>query len=215
MYDETYLEPLSNDEIIKYFKEYRNGNREAGDIIAMHNFKLVNYVVNTHFELDLINKDDLYSVGRIGLVKAINTYDLDKNVNFSTYATKCIKIELMNYYRRRKPITISIEDLLFKDESVEESSIFTIEDNFTSNFINKEYVQYLLNTLTNEERDIIEMHFGFGSYNKPIGQIEIAKKYNVSRQSMSKKINNILEDLKHCSENEEYAKIRKLRKNNS
>lgn len=58
----------------------------ARNVIAEHNFKLSKYVVNLYYKKDLIEKDDLYSIANIGLLKAIDNYDLNKGVKFSTYA---------------------------------------------------------------------------------------------------------------------------------
>lgn len=216
MEEKNHQNYLSDEETTYYFEKFKNGDREAGNIIAENYFRLVDYIVISHYDIKSIEKDDLYSVGRIGLVKAMNSYNLDKNVKFSTYLVKCVQIELIHYYRKKKISPISIEELYYQKEDGNRVSIYEIKSldtDFVEDFVTRDYVDYLLDTLDDKERDAIEMYFGLGEYKQPLSQTDIANKYGVTKQRISILIINTLKDLKHCATSKEYANARKLRKN--
>ena len=211
-------EKLSDEEFEYYFNLYKNGDINARNVIAEHNFKLSKYVVNLYYKKDLIEKDDLYSIANIGLLKAIDNYDLNKGVKFSTYACNYILYEIKHYYRKKQISAISLEDISYINDDGEKILIddksLQVSDSFTEEFTDKEYVNYLLNTLSYVDRDIIEMYYGLGDYNKTYNQNEIAKKYCVSKQRISKRIIDSLKDLKHAAESPEFRNQKILKREN-
>ena len=86
---------LSKEEIIKLIIEAQNGSKKAKDKIIIQNIKLVIYEINKKFNNVEYDKEDLISIGIIGLIKAINTFNIEKGYKFSTYATKCIDNEII------------------------------------------------------------------------------------------------------------------------
>ena len=89
---------LSKENQDMLLNEYlKNGSFDARQKIIIHNLKLVTYVINTKITYSNCNHDDLFYTGIIGLIKAVDTFNLDKNVAFSTYAIKCIYTELIKY----------------------------------------------------------------------------------------------------------------------
>lgn len=194
-------EPLTQKELIEYYKKFKNGDLSAREIIIKRNIKLVlNQVWNfNNYPLD---KKELVSIGLIGLIKSVDTYDLTKNSYFSTYATKCIVNEILLFIRTEKKH--------FNDESInkvlefDENTDITLEDmltdetvNLTHNYEEKELyfaLRKLVNQLPERDKEIIFLHFGFNNQ-KPLTQKELASKYNITQSYVSRIITNILKRL--------------------
>ncbi len=92
--------PLSDQQTIEYFTKYKNGDLDAKNIIIEHNIKIVLSIVLNQFVNSIYDKDDLLSVGLIGLNKSVETYNISKDTKFYTYATKCIINEILMYIRK-------------------------------------------------------------------------------------------------------------------
>ena len=105
---------LSDEATKMYFKKYNQGSRESYDILVVHNLRLVIYIAsqfpNTGYELE-----ELVSIGNIGLIKAVHTFDLSKKFKFATYATRCITNEILMFLRRKKEY-ISLEEPAYSDD---------------------------------------------------------------------------------------------------
>ena len=112
-------EALSKEETIMYFKKYKNGDKTARDILISHNLRFVIYIVNiiTSKSAYNYNKSDLVSIGLIGLIKAVDTFNLDKGYLFITYADKCIKNEIFMFLNsnNKHMKNISLDALVFAD----------------------------------------------------------------------------------------------------
>lgn len=203
--------PLSADEENEYIKRCREGDREARNILIERNLRLVAYLVKK-YNVAGRNLDDLISIGTIGLIKAIDTYNSDKGVRLATYASRCIENELLMMLRSDKkqakevylyePIGkddgegnhISLLDILeTTDEDIAER--MELEENISklSGFIAK--------CLTEREQQIIKLRYGL-SDDKEITQREIAKKLGISRSYVSRIQKKALAKLKKCYENE-------------
>ena len=90
---------LPKEEVYKLIKEANKGAKEARDKLVTHNIRLVLYEVTNKFQNVDYDKKDLVSIGNIGLLKAINTYDLSKGFEFATYAIKCINNEIVTFLK--------------------------------------------------------------------------------------------------------------------
>lgn len=141
----------------------------------------------------MVDKEELISVGLIGLIKAVDTFDLSKNIAFSTYATTCINNEILNFIKAQEKhsgIDSLDRTLLFDNSKTELSIQDTISDkkmNTADNFEKKEFfliIRQLIDNLPNLEKEIIMYYFGFFE-NKPLTQQEISKKLNISRNKIS------------------------------
>ena len=97
----TFLKPLTSSEEKLYLKRYREGDLEAKNILIERNLRLVAHVVKKYQNTDE-DMDDLISIGTIGLIKAISTFDMKKSARLSTYAARCIDNELLMMLRSRK-----------------------------------------------------------------------------------------------------------------
>ena len=160
------LEPKEEEEMIK-----RLGNKdlEARQILVERNLRLVVYIAKK-FENTGVGIEDLISIGTIGLMKAINTFNNDKNIKLATYASRCIENEILMYLRRSNRIKgeISIDEPLNQDGDGNElllSDILGTDPDITSRRIEDEVDRVLLKAsiekLTNREKNIMELRFGF------------------------------------------------------
>ena len=161
--------PLDENEEEKHLKELEKGNFEARQILVERNLRLVVYIAKK-FENTGVGIEDLVSIGTIGLMKAINTFNLGKNIKLATYASRCIENEILMYLRRSNKIKgeISIDEPLNQDGDGNElllSDILGTDPDITSRAIEDEVDKKLLKAsiakLTNREKNIMELRFGF------------------------------------------------------
>ena len=166
---------------------------EAKSILIEHNLRLVVYIAKK-FDNTGVGVEDLISIGTIGLIKSINTFNPEKNIKLATYASRCIENEILMYLRsikKHKDVT-SLYAPIGEDKEGNEIILYDIiEDpspSPTSNIIQEEYYQKIyqgLETLSEIEVEIISRRFGL--FNKPIEtQREIAKSMNISRSYVSR-----------------------------
>lgn len=104
-------EPLSSEEELYYIEKYRNGDENARKILIERNLRLVAHVAKKYAST-YNEQDDIISIGTIGLIKAINSYNGDKGVKLATYAARCIENEILMYFRSAKKISqeVSLND---------------------------------------------------------------------------------------------------------
>ncbi len=185
--------PLKPEEEERYIFLSVNGDKEARSILIEHNLRLVAHIVK-RFESFNENQDDLISIGTIGLIKGIDTYDPNKPVKLITYAAKCIENEILMYIRQNKKskLNVSLNDSIgydkdgneitladvIKDEYVDSSEIIDLKDNIN---LLKKY----LDCLTKREKDIIIRRYGLLN-KKEETQREIAKELKISRSYVSR-----------------------------
>ena len=108
--------PLSKEDELKYLVRAKAGDEEARNILIEHNLRLVVFLAKK-YENTKIDLEDLVSIGTIGLIKGVNTYQNDKNIKLATYASRCIDNEILMYLRKtkKKRTEVSFEDSLSFD----------------------------------------------------------------------------------------------------
>ena len=113
----VFAEPLSSEEEEYYIKEYLNGSKEARNKLIEHNLRLVAHIVKK-YERKNISSDDLISIGTIGLIKGIDSYNKEKGVKLTTYAAKCAENEILMYFRSNKKYNnnLSLNDVIGHDK---------------------------------------------------------------------------------------------------
>ena len=196
------LEPKEEEEILEKLSK---GNLEAKQILVERNLRLVVYIAKK-FENTGIGIEDLISIGTIGLMKAINTFNTDKNIKLATYASRCIENEILMFLRRSNKIKteVSIDEPLNQDGDGNElllSDILGTEADITSRRIEDEVDKKLLyasiEKLNKRERNIMELRFGFGnSESNEKTQKEVADMLGISQSYISRLEKKIINKMK-------------------
>lgn len=190
----TFLKPLTSEEESYYLQEYKQGNLEAKNILIERNLRLVAHIVKK-YQGAPEEMDDLISIGTIGLIKAIHTFDAQKTSRLSTYAARCIDNELLMLLRSKKKSNreVSLYDPIGTDKEGNEISLLDIIEtepvDVVKNYSLKQDIarlyQLLPKVLTTREREIIKLRYGlYGE--QELTQREIAKRLNISRSYVSR-----------------------------
>ena len=187
-------EPLSTEEEKMYVEKYGNGDEEARNILIEHNLRLVAHICKKYGTSN-VEQDDLISIGTIGLIKGIKSYDSSKGVRLATYVSRCIENEILMHLRAIKKLgaEVYLEDTIGKDkddntvslQEVLENDERSIEDEVDLKFKIKKLYQKMKEVLKDREKLILEMRFGLNG-KKPKTQNQIAKLLGISRSYVSR-----------------------------
>ena len=193
----TFLEPLTPDEEKIYIEKMRLGDKKAKDILIERNLRLVAHVVKKYYDENRENQD-LISIGIVGLIKAVNTYNPDKGNRLVTYAAKCIENELLRRLRAEKKRskegnTISLIDVVENDEM---DTLEQIEKAENISLVQK----YVAQSLNEREKEIIVWRYGLDG-KKPMTQKKVGEKLGISRSYVSRIEKRALEKLKKALDN--------------
>ena len=195
--------PLEGKEEAEAIEQLSNGSKEAKQKLVEHNLRLVVYIAKK-FENTGIGIEDLISIGTIGLMKAINTFNTDKNIKLATYASRCIENEILMYLRRSNRIKteVSIDEPLNQDGDGNElllSDILGTDDDITSRRIEDEVDKRLLKSsiskLNSREKNIMELRFGFKTGDEKT-QKEVADMLGISQSYISRLEKKIISKMK-------------------
>ena len=197
------LHPLSSEEEIDLIDPLAIGDKSVKSILIERNLRLVVYIARK-FENTGIGLEDLISIGTIGLIKAVNTFDPNKKIKLATYASRCIENEILMYLRRNGKIRseISFDEPLNIDWDGNElllSDILGTENDMVYKFIEEEVERELLNLamdkLTIREKKIMELRFGLNG-GKEQTQKEVADFLGISQSYISRLEKRIIKRLK-------------------
>ena len=187
-------EPLSSEEEKMYIEKYENGDEEARNILIERNLRLVAHVCKKYGTAN-VEQDDLISIGTIGLIKGIKSFDSKKGVRLATYVSRCIENEVLMHLRSIKKLgaEVYLEDTIGKDkddntvslQEVIENDERSIEDEVDLKFKIKKLYEKMKEVLLDREKSIIEMRFGLDG-RKPRTQNQIAKMLGISRSYVSR-----------------------------
>ena len=185
--------PLSDEDEKKYLLELEKGNKDARNKLIEHNLRLVAHIVKK-FNDDMNINDDLISIGTIGLIKGIDTYNVNKKVRLTTYCARCIQNEILMYYRSNNKYNknISINESIGFDKDGNEITILDIlksdKPDYALELHEKEKIKLLskyFNILNKREKEILAYRYGLNN-NDELTQKEIAKKLHISRSYVSR-----------------------------
>lgn len=195
--------PLEKDEENRLIEIFRTNPEKVREELIERNLRLVVYI-SKKFENTGINIEDLISIGTIGLIKSINTFNPDKNIKLATYASRCIENEILMYLRKNsnKKTEISIDEPLNVDwdgnELLLSDILGTDNDIIYHNLeseIDKELLEIAMQTLTQRERNIMELRFGIRRRDAKT-QKEVADILGISQSYISRLEKKIISRLK-------------------
>lgn len=200
---ESFPKPLKKDEEQRYLELAAQGDIKARNILVEHNLRLVAHIIKKYYQ-NYDGQEDLVSIGTIGLIKAINTYDLSKNIKLSSYASRCIENEILMHFRgnRKSSQNVSLNDAIDTDK---DGNPLTLIDILASDMDVAEDVdtklrlevldRYIDEVLTDREKQIITCRYGIrGEKIQP--QRELAQSLGISRSYISRIEKKALEKLR-------------------
>jgi RNA polymerase sporulation-specific sigma factor len=162
-------EPLSEEEEMKYLKKYMKGDEDARNILIERNLRLVAHVCKK-YNIPNVDNEDLISIGTIGLIKGINTFNTDKGVRLATYAARCIENEILMHLRSIKKLgaEVYLNEPIGKDKDDNEIALIDILENDEKNIEDeidlkikiKKVYEKMKDILKEREKVIIELRFG-------------------------------------------------------
>lgn len=187
-------EPLSSEEERIYLEQMKNGDDEARNVLIERNLRLVAHVVKKYSNTK-VDQDDLISIGTIGLIKGINSFNVDKGSKLSTYVSRCIDNEILMYLRSSKKLNAEVylnepigkdkDDNVVTLQEVLENDERNIEDEVDLKMKIKKLYKKIGEVLKDREKTIIELRFGLDGH-KPKTQHEIADMMGISRSYVSR-----------------------------
>ena len=189
----SFPRPLSAAEERECLERFHNGDMDARNKLIEHNLRLVAHIIKKYYS-NAKDQDDLISIGTIGLIKAVNTFNGAKNCRLATYAAKCIENEILMFFRSQKKTAqdVSLNEPIDTDKDGNALSLMdviatddTILDDLDLSMRTQRMKQYILEALTPRERTIIELRYGLGGQ-LPLTQRDVAKRLGISRSYVSR-----------------------------
>ena len=189
----SFPRPLTAQEERDCLERFKNGDITARNELIEHNLRLVAHIIKKYYA-NSNDQDDLISIGTIGLIKAVNTFDSSKGIRLSSYAARCIENEVLMFFRSSKKSAqdISMNEPIDTDKDGNALTLMDVmatEDNILENLdckIKSEQLKkYIYEVLSPRERKIIELRYGLTGLN-PLTQREVAQKLSISRSYVSR-----------------------------
>lgn len=199
----SFPKPLNSKEEAEALQKMKNGSPDARALLIERNLRLVSHIVKKYYS-KTNDTDDLISIGTIGLIKAIDSFNPDKNIRLATYASRCIENEILMHFRniRKNAMDIYLGDSIEVDK---DGNPLTIQDTISDNTdlaeeletkIKWEKVSKIIENMTDErEKEIIILRYGLDN-KKPLTQREVAQRLNISRSYVSRIEKKVLNDIK-------------------
>ena len=196
---------LSKEEELENFLKMKSGDDEARNKLIEHNLRLVAHIIKK-YDTAKEEQEDLISVGTIGLIKAIDSFDFSHGTRFATYAGKCVQNEVLMYFRSQKKYAqeANLQDAIEVDKEGNPLTILDVmrvEDDIVEQIDLKNRtslaMQALKNVLDERERTILCLRFGLNGQ-APMTQHKIAEKMGISRSYVSRIEKGALEKIRFC-----------------
>ena len=184
----SFPRPLSAREEQQYLERAAAGDLEARNVLIERNLRLVAHIMKKYYASES-DQEDLISIGTIGLIKAVGSYRLDKNIKFATYASRCIENEILMYFRSRRKNSqdVSLSELIetgTDGAALELQDVVAGEEDLLEDLAARENARQLRaaveTVLTDQEKEVVCMRYGlFGR--QPQKQREVADRLGISR----------------------------------
>lgn len=205
----SFPKPLTAEEEREYLARMEQGDRAARDALIERNLRLVAHVVKKYYCAQS-NQEDLLSIGTIGLIKGISTFQPSKGARLATYAARCIENEILMYFRSQKKLQgeVSLADSIDTDKegnALQLMDVVGVDDTMLDDIHDRDSAMRLrrlvAETLTAREAEIIRLRYGLGG-TVPLTQKEVASSFGISRSYVSRIEKKALEKLRAELEDE-------------
>ena len=199
----SFPKPLTAQEEAHYLKLSARGDLEARNILIERNLRLVAHIMKKYYA-QTADQEDLISIGTIGLIKGITTFDPDKGARLATYAARCVENEILMHFRaqRKSSHDVSLSDYIDTGTDGAALSLMDVvseDEDMTERICNQEQVQLVRklvdSALTAQERQVICLRYGLQD-SQPLRQREVAKAIGISRSYVSRIEKRALEKLR-------------------
>ena len=188
----SFPKPLTAREEIAAFDAYKKGDLEARDRLIRHNLRLVAHIVKKYYASN-VDQDDLISIGTIGLIKAVGSFDNTKGARFATYAARCIENEILMQFRagKKSQNDISLHEPIENDR---DGNALTLNDVMADTFdVNEDYerkedarrLHEMVEHLSGRDRQVVILRYGL-SGERPLTQQQVADLLGISRSYVSR-----------------------------
>lgn len=198
----VFPKPLSTKEEKKYLTKMENNDNQARNILIEHNLRLVAHIVKK-YDSSHTDNEDLISIGTIGLIKGINTYDQSKNTKLATYVARCIENEILMHLRSNKKLNqeVLLQETIGSDKEGNDITLLDILEtneesviNAVEKSINEEILYEKINFLSPREKKVIQLRYGLLN-GKRLTQREVAVILGISRSYVSRIEKKAVEEL--------------------
>ncbi len=201
----TFLSPLNATEEKEYLRRQKEGDQEAKKVLIERNMRLVAHI-SKKYQNSEEEMEDLISIGTIGLIKAVSTFQEDHGSKLATYAARCIENELLMYFRSKKKSSkeVSLYEPIGTDKEGNQIQLMDIVEVDEKDVVEQlelkrqivRLYELIPDVLDEREKEILQMRYGLKNI-KPVTQREIAEKMNISRSYVSRIEKRALEKLKN------------------
>lgn len=199
----SFPKPLTGAEEEEYLRRMAEGDTKARDALIERNLRLVAHVVKKYYCAQS-NQEDLLSIGTIGLIKGISTFDVSKGARLATYAARCIENEILMYFRSQKKLQgeVSLSDSIDTDKegnALQLMDVVGMDDTMLEEIHDRDSAlrirELVQKSLTAREAEVIRLRYGLGG-TVPLTQREVAASFGISRSYVSRIEKKALEKLK-------------------
>lgn len=198
----SFPRPLSAAQERDCLQRMRQGDRSARNTLVEHNLRLVAHIVKKYYAISG-EQDDLISIGTIGLIKAVETFDPEKSSRFATYASRCIENEILMYFRARRRAAgeVSLDDPLEADadgSGLTRMELISDEEDFISRLdidIKARRLRQIFGSLEEREQQVLRMRYGLDN-RLPMPQREVGRRLGISRSYVSRIEKHAIEKLR-------------------
>ena len=199
----SFPKPLSAAEERMWLERYAQGDLEARNVLIEHNLRLVSHIIKKYY-VQSADQEDLISIGTIGLIKGISSFDPSKGAKLATYAARCIENEILMYFRAQKKLQgeVSLSDSIDMDKegnALQLMDVVGVDDTMLEDLHDRdsaEKVRRLVQErLTAREAESIRLRYGLGG-TIPLTQREVAATFGISRSYVSRIEKRALEKLR-------------------
>ena len=190
----SFPKPLSAEEERRCLERLARGDLEARNTLIEHNLRLVAHIIKKYYTQSA-DQEDLISIGTIGLIKAINSFDPSKGARLATYAARCVENEILMYFRSQKKLQgeVSLSESIETDKdgnSLMLMDVVGVDDTMLEDLHDRENrvrIRRLVEEcLTEREAQVIRLRYGLDGY-APRTQREVAKRFGISRSYVSRR----------------------------